>query len=458
MTKVIRNQSTALTQIGVKHLVLTSGPAIDGVPHKTISELNYLSEKKKPTPNLTELLTTCTQDHWGTTPDLWHIHNHSLGKNYLFSQLIAQLATTEIPLVLQPHDFAEDNRPTNYPLLLGEKIYPVAPQIHYAFINSRDQTRLEQAGLPPETSHLLPNAIVPTTLTGQQPASSSDKLVLYPVRGIRRKNIGEAVLLASLAPPQTRFAISLEPENPIWQPVHERWQQFASQHELPIDFNVTDQLPPNQESGSSFQDWLQHATHLLTTSIAEGFGLAFLEPAILQKPLIGRDLPEITTDFRREGIDPGRFYKRIPIPLSLLDERKLRQHFEERVAEAYHLYQSPLLVNELEAGWNKLTAKQEVDFGSLPESYQEELIQDNLTNQSPLFQPLQSWLHEVLAESAPTASVASLSRYTLTRTGQDLLKLYKSALASSPKKPTWLSKKSVLNEYLSPSRFHFLRS
>ena len=41
------------------------------------------------------------------------------------------------------------------------------------------------------------------------------------------------------------------------------------------------------------------AHRLVTTSVAEGFGLAFLEPWLFGKGLLGRNLPEITVDFAK---------------------------------------------------------------------------------------------------------------------------------------------------------------
>ena len=40
-----------------------------------------------------------------------------------------------------------------------------------------------------------------------------------------------------------------------------------------------------------------HAKAIVSTSVAEGFGLGFLEPWIFGKGLCGRDIPEITSDF-----------------------------------------------------------------------------------------------------------------------------------------------------------------
>lgn len=458
VTKVILNQSQALQKLRHPHLVLSAGPAPQGIPHAEIPHLDYLTkDPNDPIPLYQTLLHQCEQ-HLGGPPDLWHIHNPSLGKNILFPQLIKDIAESQTPLILQAHDFAEDNRPSNYPLLAGEHIYPTAPQIHYAFINSRDRGLLESAGLDPNQTHLLPNAVAPPPINDSRRDNPNERLVLYPVRGIRRKNLGETVLLAALAPQNTRFAISLAPENPVWQAVHHHWQTFAQDHQLPIDFAVTDCLPPYPDEECNFQSWIQNSTHLLTTSIAEGFGLAFLEPAALQKPLIGRDLPEITTDFYHQGINPGHFYQQIPIPLTELGRERLHHEFQQQVSNSYQLYKQPLPADELQSGWQHLTQNDVVDFGALPESFQQELILKVLNKEAHPFQNLQAWLAEVLAETQPTATPDSLAHFSLEKSTQDLQELYQAALAAPHEEPSWLSKEKVLAQYLSSSRFHFLRS
>ena len=50
----------------------------------------------------------------GGKPDLWHIHNHCLGKNPSLTQAVSHLAEDGNPILLQPHDFAEDGRPSNF--------------------------------------------------------------------------------------------------------------------------------------------------------------------------------------------------------------------------------------------------------------------------------------------------------------------------------------------------------
>lgn len=454
VTRVLTDQSTALTAAGVEHLVFT-GSVAAGLPAVCLPELDYLAEATTTAEDLYKKLLSAFQEAFGSAPDLWHLHNPTLGKNVLFAPLVKLIAESQAALVLQTHDFAEDNRPQNYSLLAGEHIYPVAPQVHYAFINSRDRAFLNSAGLPQQQGHLLPNAIrsdAPCPPTTNKPPYT----VLYPVRAIRRKNIGEVILLAALAPPETRFVISLAPENEQWLAPFRRWEQFAAEQGLAVLFDVIDKTPPRPGQSASYRSWQESATHLVTTSVAEGFGLTFLEPIALGKPLFGRDLPEITRDFQEHRITPGRLYSSIPIPLEAIDEAALRGLLESELRASYRQFGEAFEASHLAEAWEELTRGGSVDFGALPEIFQEKVIL--LALREPERFPLREWLAETLGQSRPTAAVPLLSHYSPTEASKRLLALYRRAVNASPAPPEWLPKQQILEQYLSPSRFHFLRS
>ena len=282
--------------------------------------------------------------------------------------------------------------------------------------------------------------------------------MLYPVRGIRRKNIGETVLLAALAPASTRFAVSLAPSNPAWQNIYQTWQDFAHTYRIPVQFSVVDQVSPYEGTPTDFRSWLQESTHLLTTSISEGFGLTFLEPIALNKPLLGRDLPEITRDFRDQGINPGALYQSIPVPLHLLDQENLRKHFEQSLQQSYRLYRHTLTAGELDDNWKRLTEGEKIDFGALPEAFQQDLIERELTELESLFPDLKNWLAKALTETQNTNPIEKLHAYSSEQAQTNLRDLYESATSTPRITPTWLCNEEVLTRYLSPQQFHILSS
>lgn len=254
---------------------------------------------------------------------LLHTHNHSLGKNASLPGALARLANAGWRMLLQVHDFAEDNRPENYrhlqqalgennPDRLGAVLYPQGPGVHYATLTERDAEVLRVAGFSKKRLHTLPNPIAGfDSLPSKEAAKArvfpllgltpEARLIVYPVRGIRRKNLGEMLLLAALAPAGTHFAVTLRPKNPVEALSFDRWRSVAEECGLPCFFDTGSPVETGGY-GCDFHDTLAAADAVLTTSVAEGFGMVFLEAWLAGKPLVGRDLPEITREFKAAGM------------------------------------------------------------------------------------------------------------------------------------------------------------
>ncbi|MCK5844530.1 MAG: hypothetical protein KAG97_07475, partial [Victivallales bacterium] len=272
VTRVIEHAVESLGSTA--HCLFFSGEAAQGHTPiqkkiRVVPALGYSTEKKiQPL----HLLHRARGAFGGNEPDLWHIHNHSLGRNPALTQEVINLAMAGQKILLQLHDFSEEGHPENYSNLrkLKKRLYPIAPHIHYAVLNPRDVGFLQSTGIPTENLHLLPNPVSPLPeIQSSIPNRQSSMLYVYPCRAIRRKNIGE-LLLWSAVMPEARFAISLAPKNPGVKPIYDAWVTFAKELTLNVDFNAGAKTP--------FHEMIAKADALITTSIAEGFGLAFLEP------------------------------------------------------------------------------------------------------------------------------------------------------------------------------------
>ncbi|TWT46806.1 HAD family hydrolase [Botrimarina hoheduenensis] len=266
---------------------------------------------------------------------LLHAHNHSLGKNAALPGALQRLADSGWRMLLQVHDFAEDNRPENYRHLrqaldeddaarLGALLYPQAAGVHYATLTERDADILRSAGVAPGRLHTLPNPVAEFASFPPQDEArarvlpalglpAEARLIVYPVRGIRRKNLGEMLLLAALVPEGTCFAVTLRPKNPAEAVSFDRWRRLAEALRLPCRFDT------GGAYGVEFIDALAAADAILTTSVAEGFGMVFLEAWLAGKPLVGRDLPEITREFKAVGMAFN----------SLWEELRAAEHLEQ---------------------------------------------------------------------------------------------------------------------------------
>lgn len=383
-------------------------------------------------------------------PDLWHIHNHSLGKNPALTQEVTTLAMAGRKILLQIHDFAEDGRPDNYRNLkkLKDRLYPVAPHIHYAVLNKRDFSFLKAAGVPEGTLHLLPNPVAPSPEVHSSFINqNSSFLYVYPCRAIRRKNIGE-LLLWSARMPDARFAVTLAPKNPDIKPIYDAWVAFAEELDLPVEFDAGAKTP--------FHEMIARADALITTSIAEGFGLAFLEPWLAGKPLAGRNLPEITADFAEHGLDLSALYSRLPVPL-VSDQWKIDDEFFQTLKksmrasyEAYGRTWNNAVFEEAKAA---LVQDGTVDFGILDEKLQRTIIRE--VKKTPSL---------ILTKPGDSSSAVENNRqvaetaYSLQAYGDQLAAIYEELIRVKPGTVSYADSEKLLDEFLEPQRFNLLRT
>lgn len=467
VTRVIQSTSQELKAAGISHVVLASGDAPPELPFCPIAGLGYLGPPEEMTAEILLGTMRCAAaDALGGQPDVWHFHNHSLGKNHLIAEVVALLADAGEAIVLQIHDLAENGRPQNYPVITGcQRLYPFSARIRYVFLNSRDLGIFTQVGLPDVNAELLPNPVsFPTEVARND---SSQAIVFAPVRGIRRKNLGELVLLAALSPLGTHFAISRAPQNAVSLPVHDNWRKFTVKHRLPITFDVVDHFTPAPDASANFDSWIRHATHFVSTSVEEGFGLTFMEAIAHSKPLFGRNLPHITREHIRHGIRSGQLYDRISIPLDWIDLTILEEHLTITLERSHRLYGRSLSSFQIAETLKWLVDDRMVDFGNLPEPLQQgaiERLSEKANRRVPLvqtgeiLQPLEDWLAATIANRIPAAKPDQLLAYSPETYGKHLIALYGKITLQPAGSVRHLPTDEILTAHLAPENFHFLLS
>jgi GNAT superfamily N-acetyltransferase len=477
VSRVIQHACTALQARGARVVVLSgTAPQVSlpaGTEIAVLKGLDYDERRDSLSPDrLATEMASAASSALGGAPDIWHIHNHSLGKNTALPGALLRLARNEQRLLLQPHDFAEDGRPALYRRLrevlaggdigrLSALLYPIAPQIHYAALNQRDRGFLSEVGVPAGQLHLLPNAVSlglprsgpPPDLSAPE-SSTGPRLWLYPTRAIRRKNIGEFLLWAALAADTDRFATTQAPQNPSERPIYEQWVALARELNLPVDFEI----------GGGDQDFpalLARSHALLTTSVAEGFGLAFLEPWLLERALLGRDLPEITAEFKDSGIALDSLYRSLMVPLDWLDARRLREAFDRAAEARAEAFGRPSRTSrdDAERAWLSAVVDGRIDFGRLDETAQIQVIRrlkDGSADPGQLIPP-------ALPERPTTAVIAANrdavdAEYSLRGFGERLMRVYAEVASASPG-ATYeaASGERLLDQFLAPERLSLLR-
>ena len=413
-----------------------------------------------------------------------HVHNHSLGKQAEMAAVVGQLADEGWRLLLQIHDFAEDLRPTNYQHLLNSadsvdqlqaQLYPQAPQIHYVALNRRDERVLKQAGIAEQRVHLLPNPVLEfparsdaTQLVQARSELSSalglpagQRFVLYPVRPIRRKNIGE-LLLWSVLVDDTSFALTLKPLNPQEEKVYQRWVDLAVELQLPIKFEIA------SKTNLQFEQVYSVADAVITTSVTEGFGMVYLEASLSGKQLVGRSLPGICDDFVSAGIRFTGLAETMAIPAEQIDLNELKQYYHQQIEAlrtAYHLpAEDPADVPAIEASFSDAT----VDFARLTVRQQMELLKRLKTNAdlrefvrqlNPVVGKLAALSNDGLAAELAHNRQVIAQHYSPTVVGELLREIYQSLLSSArgdvTRRPTIAQ--GILDQFVHPSRLYPIR-
>jgi len=355
VTRIIESQIKSLTDYfpSARILVITGHCEF---PEEIISlgaeiliheKLNYLPEENADLENEYQKLLNFLNGIL-KKDDVVHIHNLNLGKNPLFTLAISEFAYRGFNILNHAHDFAED-RPVNLQLLesiigdtfkkeLSKVLYPDLPNCLHATLNSFDKRRLSNYGIQENNIFLLPNPVslghpVKDVLAAelkkkiclQLNLDPEKKLVTYPVRVIRRKNIGEYILLAMLLSDTATWLVTQPPKNPIEIIPYNQWKNFCKKEKIDVVFEAGTKV--------DFEELIQASDCCVTTSIKEGFGMVYLEPWLFNTPVVGRDLPQITEDIKNSGIEFPLLYEafRIPFQNRIVDFSSLSESEQQAV-------------------------------------------------------------------------------------------------------------------------------
>jgi glycosyltransferase involved in cell wall biosynthesis len=165
------------------------------------------------------------------------------------------------------------------------------------------------------------------------------------------------------------FGVTQPPLNPLEQASYEVWKGLADELSLPCLFEM------GKAAGLKFADNMAAAEAVITTSVAEGFGMVFLEAWLAGRPLIGRDLPEITGDFVRAGVQLDALYSRLDTPVDWVGKDEFHRSMESAYRQVLAAFGQPIpsqtaLAEELDA----LIRDGCVDFAALSRQLQGKVI------------------------------------------------------------------------------------
>jgi len=449
VTRVIEMAWAALQGQGVDVLVISGEPppAETRIPASSIQvvpELRY-GVSSSEAENLRLAIEAAERRHWQASADVLHFHNHGLGKNFALPLAITAWAQAGRRILLNIHDFAENGRPANYLRLLAELggtaglarcLYPVAPQVGYAVLTTHDAIRLRRGGLTDDVT-LLPNPVALPTGSEAIPRSmfAADRLVVYPTRSIRRKNIGEALLWAAWSEPDELVILTCAPVEGLDVVRHAEWEAFAERLGLRVLFRAQKALD------RSTADFLLTADLCLTTSVAEGFGMAFLEPWLAGSPLAGRDLPSVTTDFRQAGVALDPLYPRLDVDARSISAESVREDIEGNIRHFCAAYEVDFEAGFVESAFQSVWQGGSVDFGRVGEPHQRLIIEEVV--RSGQKRQLKADPGAVDRNRATIQAEFSLEKY-----GERLMRAYRGLVEVVSETPDFLDPRGVLQASL----------
>jgi len=282
---------------------------------------------------------------WADRETLVWAHNLGLGRNILLADELARFsAETGLPVLSQHHDFWFDNRWARWPGLrangfgslkkVARAIFASGGRVVHGAINSADESLLG--------SHLRGRTVwLPNPASqGVRPPSGEVRRAkdwlrhelahrgptwIFPTRFLRRKNIGEAVLLTRWLRPEAILVTTAGVSSPEESGYARRLEEAAKRENWPVRFRV---LSGRDGRAPSVTALMCASENVLLTSIQEGFGLPFLEAAALGLPLLARRLKNVEPDLLRLGFRFPGIYDEVLVPPELFDHAAERRRQE----------------------------------------------------------------------------------------------------------------------------------
>ena len=384
---------------------------------------------------------------WKDGCDLVHVHNPTLKKNTNFLKILNMLQERGLKLFLQIHDFAEDGRPMSY---FAEEEY--IEDCHYGVINSRDYNILLKTGLIKGGLHKIFNIITPFHFNTKDVILKN--YILYPIRAIRRKNIGEAILLSLFFKNGAPLVITLPPNSPADIKSYEDWKTFVIENNLNVIF----------EAGLTheFSDLVLSSDFLITTSITEGFGFSFLEPWTAKKNLWGRKIPDVCQDFEQNSIRLNHLYTRLDVPMDWIDNDMLFYTWKSGMQKVIAIFGKTIDEIFIKTAYEKATANDVIDFGLLNEPFQKKIISTVLsgsTNRKKLIR-LNPFLSNPGSVSYKDELIqhnmeAVLFNYNQPRYKEKLIDIYAKVVRSDVCQK--IDKQILISEFLKSNNFSLLK-
>ncbi|HDQ13619.1 MAG TPA: hypothetical protein ENN41_02250 [Sediminispirochaeta sp.] len=354
-----------------------------------VEEIDYSSRMESP-PEVASLKRKLYQSF---SDSIWWVHNYHIGKNPEFTLALLELAEEhpEQKILFHIHDFPESGRFENLQKnrrVIRRSLYPNLPNVGYIVINHRDFDILQEAGIPESRLFLLNNPIdakdgeyvdlwkvhdkinrwaADNTFSWQE----GGKLILCPVRSIRRKNLLESAAISAIVESPVNLLITLPGVSEQERDYSDLLQRAFEEGLVSGAWGVGRRL---DEFETSFKE-LSHAADLvLSSSIQEGFGYLFIDSLLWGVPLLARDLSVIKGIKKLFDPQSSHFYPSFLLTLDGPRKAVLGNLYREYLEGLRGLLR-PDFLNPLFYEVEQILAPEKIDFSFLTPELQYETLQ-----------------------------------------------------------------------------------
>ena len=282
----------------------------------------------------------------------------------------------------------------------------------------------------------------------------TDNTVLYPIRAIRRKNIGEAILLSLFFKHNERLSITLPPNSPADLKSYTDWIDFVKNKNLNVEF----------ESGlnNDFSRLVLSSRFLITTSISEGFGFSFIEPWCAKKFIWGRKLPDICRDFENNGIRLGHLYSKLLVPVEWIGKNNFYQRWKGCIFKICRQFDYEIDKKSLDKIFPQVIENESIDFGMLDEPFQKQIIYHITSNRNKKKELISLNPYLATVGYVPDKQrlidnniKAVFSNYNIDTYREKLIEIYKK-VSNNPVSHS-IDKKILLSQFIDPHQFSLLK-
>ena len=326
---------------GLSHVLMASGESPDATWRQHMETalhpctvdwfiepaLGYWSEQTLPASAVRDAIRAALHRLTSGGSVLW-VHNLSVGRNMILTQEVTAAAQTS-EVWLHHHDWWWDGRWERWPEMAGQGItslseamaatLPNAEGARHFCINAGDARHLREwtGGV----FHFLPNPTVPESVTAAKTESAREFLRhitgynswwLYPCRGMRRKNIAEALLVQRCLAPEAVMVTTCGAGSAAERGYFSALTIAAAQHGWPLRTGVC-----TNGDGPPVSHLLAAADAVAVTSLREGFGLIYGEAA--GRPLAARIPSGLDETLRATGFTFQNGWRELRTPHGACD-------------------------------------------------------------------------------------------------------------------------------------------